>query len=72
MGMPFLEATFGLVVSRLAIHNIKGQFARFKALDAAFRMLTQAWRRLCQTLSRTGYGARDGSVMDWPCWFARM
>jgi arsenite methyltransferase len=44
MAMPFPDAMFDLVVSSLAIHNIKGQAGRFKALDEALRV-TQTWRQ---------------------------
>jgi ubiquinone/menaquinone biosynthesis C-methylase UbiE len=39
MAMPFADATFDVVVSSLAIHNINGQAGRFKALDEAVRVL---------------------------------
>jgi ubiquinone/menaquinone biosynthesis C-methylase UbiE len=44
MKMPFQDSTFDLVVSSLAIHNIKGQEGRLKALDEAFRVLKPGGR----------------------------
>src|SRR5208283_5346927 len=44
MEMPFPDASFDVVVSSLAIHNIKGPAGRFKALDEAFRVLKPGGR----------------------------
>ena len=42
MAMPFPDAMFDLVVSSLAIHNIKGEAGRFRALDETVRVLKPA------------------------------
>ena len=44
MAMPFPDAIVRLGLSSLAIHNIKGQAGRFKALDEAFRVLKPGGR----------------------------
>lgn len=44
MAMPLPDASFDVVVSSLAIHNIKGEAGRVKALDEAFRVLRPGGR----------------------------
>ena len=44
--MPFPDATFDLVVSSLAIHNIAWREGRFRALDEAVRVLKPRGRLL--------------------------
>ena len=39
MAMPFPDAMFDVVVSSLAIHNIKDQGGASRPLDEAFRVL---------------------------------
>jgi ubiquinone/menaquinone biosynthesis C-methylase UbiE len=80
MAMPFSDASFDLVVSSLAIHNIKGQAERLKALDEAFRVLKLGGRLvIVDLLPMEGAYAkhlREQGMMDvkeqhldWRCWF---
>jgi ubiquinone/menaquinone biosynthesis C-methylase UbiE len=50
MKMPCPDAAFDLVLSSRAIHNIKGEAGRVKALDEAFHVLSLAarsWSLIC-------------------------
>jgi ubiquinone/menaquinone biosynthesis C-methylase UbiE len=79
MTMPFADATFDVVVSNLAIHNIKGQRGRFRALDEAYRVLKLGGRLVIVDLSFTkayakhlrerGMDEVERRSLDWRCWF---
>jgi ubiquinone/menaquinone biosynthesis C-methylase UbiE len=44
MALPFEDNSFDLVVSSLAIHNIRGRAGRAKAVDEAVRVLRPGGR----------------------------
>jgi len=54
MAMPFPDATFDLVVSSLAIHNISGADQRLVAVDEAVRVLKPGGFLLIADLMRVG------------------
>jgi ubiquinone/menaquinone biosynthesis C-methylase UbiE len=58
MALPFQKDTFDVVVSSLAIHNIKGQIDRATAIDEAIRVLRPGGRLLIADLSGTRAYAR--------------
>jgi arsenite methyltransferase len=77
--MPFPDAAFDLVVSNLAIHNIKGRHERLQAVDEAVRVLKPGGRLLIADLMWTGAYARrlrergmetvDERRLDWRFWY---
>jgi arsenite methyltransferase len=58
MALPFPANTFDVVVSNVAIHNIKGQIGRATAIDEAVRVLRPGGRLLVADLSDTRAYAR--------------
>jgi arsenite methyltransferase len=80
MEMPFPDAAFDVVLSSLAIHNIKGEAGRFKALEEAFRVLKSGGTLvIVDLLPMAGayakhldeLGIKDvvDQPMGWRCWF---
>jgi arsenite methyltransferase len=65
MALPFPANTFDIVVSNVAIHNIKGRIGRATAIDEAVRVLRPGGRLLIADLSGTrAYAQRlDGLGM---------
>jgi ubiquinone/menaquinone biosynthesis C-methylase UbiE len=57
--LPFPAETFDLVVSNVAIHNIKGQTGRAMAVAEAARVLRPGGRLLLADLSHTSVYARQ-------------
>jgi len=53
MALPFHAATFDVVVSNVAIHNIKDRIGRTAAVDEAVRVLRPGGRLLLADLSGT-------------------
>jgi ubiquinone/menaquinone biosynthesis C-methylase UbiE len=53
-GLPFEDNSFDVVVSNVALHNIKGQAGRDKALDQAVRVLRPGGRLMIADLRATG------------------
>jgi len=80
--MPFPDSTFDLVVSSLAIHNIKGRAGRLKAIDEAIRVLEPRGRLLIADLIWTGTyaqrlrerGMQDvvDKPLDWRFWYGAL
>ena len=80
--VPFPDSTFDLVVSSLAIHNIKGHAGRLKAIDEAIRLLKPRGRLLIADLMWTGTyaqrlrerGMRDvvDKQLDWRFWYGAL
>ena len=80
--VPFPDSTFDLVVSSLAIHNIKGHAGRLKAIDEAIRVLKPRGRLLIADLMWTGTyaqrlrerGMRDvvDKHLDWRFWYGAL
>jgi len=58
MALPFFSDTFEVVVSSVAIHNIKGQHGRARAIDEAVRVLRPGGRLLVADLANTGAYSR--------------
>jgi SAM-dependent methyltransferase len=80
MEMPFPDAAFDVVLSSLAIHNIKGEAGRFEALDEAFRVLKSGGTLVivdllpmagayAKHLGEQGMKDVEDQPMDWRCWF---
>jgi SAM-dependent methyltransferase len=77
--MPFPPATFDVVVSNLAIHNISGRDGRRRAIDEAVRVLKPGGRLLVADLMGTqAYASRlraremdavDRRRFDWRFWY---
>jgi ubiquinone/menaquinone biosynthesis C-methylase UbiE len=58
MALPFPANTFDVIVSNVAIHNIRGQVGRATAIDEAVRVLRPGGRLLVADLSNTRAYAR--------------
>ena len=58
MALPFPSATFDVVISNIAIHNIFGSKGRAQAIDEAARVLKPGGRLLVADLAFTGAYAR--------------
>lgn len=56
--LPFPPATFDVIVSNVAIHNIKGAHRRQSAVDEAVRVLRPGGRLLLADLRNTGVYAK--------------
>src|SRR5271157_4285487 len=80
MTMPFPAAMFDVVVSSLAIHNIRGQAGRVKALDEALRVLKPGGKLVivdllpmagayAKHLRECGMENVKDQPMDWRCWY---
>jgi SAM-dependent methyltransferase len=80
--MPFPDAAFDVVVSSLAIHNIKDHQGRIQALDEAIRVLKPGGRLLFADLMWTkSYAKRLREVgmedvverhLDWRFWYGAL
>jgi ubiquinone/menaquinone biosynthesis C-methylase UbiE len=53
MHLPFAAGAFDLVMSNVAIHNIKGREGRAAAIDEAARVLRRGGRLLVEDLANT-------------------
>jgi ubiquinone/menaquinone biosynthesis C-methylase UbiE len=58
MALPFPADAFDVIVSSIAIHNIRGRRGREKAIDEAVRVLRPGGRLLVADLSYTGSHAK--------------
>jgi ubiquinone/menaquinone biosynthesis C-methylase UbiE len=80
--VPFADSTFDLVVSNLAIHNIKDRDGRRHAIDEAVRVLRPGGRLLIADLAWTkAYAQRLRELgsenvvaqrLDWRCYFGAL
>jgi SAM-dependent methyltransferase len=78
--LPFEDNTFDLVLSSLAIHNIKGRAGRDRAIEEAVRVLRPGGRLLIADIWATGrYRARLVELgmtdvarrgLGWPMWWS--
>jgi len=76
--MPFPDSTFDLVVSSLAIHNIKDHQGRLQAVDEAVRVLKPGGRLLigdlmltriyAKRLRKLGMVSVSWQGLDWRFW----
>ena len=79
MALPFRSDTFDVVVSSVAIHNIRGRTGQATAIDEAVRVLRPGGRLLIADLSGTGAYARrlaglgmaeiDRRSLGWRMWW---
>jgi arsenite methyltransferase len=77
--LPFADASFDLVVSSLAIHNISGKTGRAKAVGEAWRVLRPGGRlaiadiratgRYADTLRALGASNVARRRLDWRFWY---
>jgi ubiquinone/menaquinone biosynthesis C-methylase UbiE len=58
MALPFPADAFDVIVSSIAIHNIRGSRGRERAIDEAVRVLRPGGRLLVADLSHTGTHAK--------------
>ncbi len=78
--LPFDDDCFDVVVSSLAIHNIRGRAARDRAIDEAVRVLRPGNRlliadiwatsRYCTRLSELGMGDVRRRSLGWRMWWS--
>jgi ubiquinone/menaquinone biosynthesis C-methylase UbiE len=79
MALPFRSDTFDVVVSSVAIHNIRGRTGQATAIDEAVRVLRPGGRLLIADLSGTVAYARrlaglgiveiDRRSLGWRMWW---
>jgi ubiquinone/menaquinone biosynthesis C-methylase UbiE len=61
--LPFGDATFDLIVSNIAIHNVSGRENRARAIDEAVRVLRPGGRLMVADIfSAPEYRARLGAL----------
>jgi ubiquinone/menaquinone biosynthesis C-methylase UbiE len=80
MALPFPADTFDVVVSSIAIHNIRGRIGRATAIDEALRVLRPGGRLLIADLSDTrayasrladlGVAAIGRRSLGWRMWWS--
>jgi SAM-dependent methyltransferase len=78
--LPFEAGRFDLVVSNIAVHNVKGRAARAKAIAEAFRvlrpggvlMVADLWgtTHYCQVLATLGAADIERRGLGWRMWWS--
>jgi SAM-dependent methyltransferase len=78
--LPFANGSFDLVVSNVAVHNVKGQAGRAKAIEEAVRVLRPGGRLLIADilgtsqyrnhLMRLGMVDVDRRTLGWRLWWS--
>src|SRR5262249_16982401 len=62
--LPFEDNSFDVVVSNVAIHNVKGRVGREKAIEQAVRVLRPSGRLLIADMRATGDYVRQLEKLD--------